>query len=81
MAITVFELEFDMFDTVMWREKTVNITGLSKIDVMRVFLTETKHMRIWTQHMSHRQAIKLEWDSIKHNIIKSSLSFPIVTYK
>lgn len=80
MKIKVFELEFDMFDGVEWRNVTVNITAISKIQLMRSFIDETRYITgsgVETQ----KQTIKRIWNIVKKDIHEDMIIFPIVRKK
>ncbi len=69
----VYILEFDYFDKVAWKNSTVKITALSKIQLIKKFISE----------YCYSKTAKLEAKQIlKNNIIHEEyLTFPLIEIK
>ena len=73
----VYKIEFRYFDGSIWDYKDVEITALTKIQLMKAFLNETR----WISRVSDKKiAIKSLWNYCKINIEETTLNFPIISY-
>ncbi len=79
--LTVFNLEFDIFDGSAWENVTINITAETKIQLMKTFLNEVRCMHEQRAGETRRQSIKRKWNDNKRFITTDILTFPIVTVK
>lgn len=73
MTIKVYILEFDHFDKVCWKRCSVKITALSKIQLMRCYISE----------YFHSKADKIEYKRIwkQNRIDEDTLTFPLIETK
>ncbi len=74
----VYKIEFRYFDGSIFDYKYVEITALTKIQLMKAFLKETR----WISRYSDKRivAVKNLWNCCKINIEETTLTFPIISY-
>ena len=74
----VYKIEFRYFDGSIWSYKNVEITALTKIQLMKAFLNEVHCLH--SSDKLQKTAIKEVWDTYKKYIIEEVLNFPIISY-
>jgi len=75
----VYQLEFSFFCGTVWRRVTVEITAISKIQLMKEFLKQTKYINNYGREFPNKkEAIKFLWDYCRRFIEEKELTFPIV---
>ncbi len=76
----VYKLDFYYFDGVNWETKYIEITALSKIQLMKAFLNEVRWLHP-NRNVTQKQEIKDLWNKEKKYITEETLIFPIVVDK
>lgn len=71
-----YNLEFQFFCASIWKRKYLQITALSKIQLIRAFVTETEY--IFDYQKKEKQLRKECWNECKLRIIEKELQFPII---
>jgi hypothetical protein len=75
----VYELEFSFFCGTVWRQVTVEIIAISKIQLMREFLKQIKYISQYSLEFdTKKEAVKHCWNWHKKYIKEKELTFPIV---
>ena len=67
----VYKLEFDYFSGVEWKNKTVEVIGLTEKEIEDVFFEEMK----WS---NDREEADVKWNRYKNKIEHIILKFPLV---
>jgi hypothetical protein len=66
-----YKLEFDYFSGVEWKNKTVEVIGLTEKEIEDVFFEEMK----WS---NDREEADVKWNRYKNKIEHIILKFPLV---
>lgn len=66
-----YKLEFDYFSGVEWKNKTVEVIGLTEKEIENVFFEEMK----WS---NDREEADVKWNRYKYKIEHIILKFPLV---
>ena len=66
-----YKLEFDYFSGVEWKNKTVEVIGLTEKEIEDVFFEEMK----WS---NDREEADVKWNRYKNKIEHLILKFPLV---
>ena len=66
-----YKLEFDYFSGVEWKNKTVEVIGLTEKEIEDVFFEEMK----WS---NDREEANVKWNRYKNKIEHIILKFPLV---
>lgn len=77
MEFKVYKLEFTYFCNANWKYKTIEITALTKISLMKEYLKETRAMRD-DNLIGRKFAIKRFWENIIKDIEHINESYPKV---
>ena len=74
----VYIIEFSYFDAAEWKYIQKTIKALSKIQLIRAFLDETKYAKRMGHCKSLKECQKYIWN--KSEVVQSKLVFPLIEY-
>ena len=76
--IAIYKLEVDWFCASAWDDKCIEISAISKIQLMKTFLHETQ----WCgckNGMTIKETQRSIWNNHKQYLEETTLSFPIIS--
>jgi len=74
----VFKLDFSFFCGVSWAYEEVEITAISRIQLMKAFLNETRYLATNFGGKSKKETVKDLWSKYGKWISEEDLTFPII---
>lgn len=74
----VYKLEFRYCDAVEWGYYSVQITAISKLQLIKSFIKECKYIHHLYTKLSKKQLIKDAWNTYKKDIVEEDFTFPII---